>query len=95
MTSNGWFYVVIPSATRDDITGCVLGTDGCCCSWWAFSTPSSSSTPSIRGNFVWYSDATMRALTLTSPYDLTGPVGMLSAIMENKWTRLPLLFDGV
>lgn len=36
----------------------------------------------------------MRAFRLINSHNLNGTVDMLSAIVENAWTTLPLLFDG-
>lgn len=94
MTSNGWHYTVNLGVTRDDIASCVPGSGGSCCTWWSLNSSSSSTTPNMCGDFIWYSDATMRAFTLTSPNALNGTVGLLNAIVENGWTTLPLLFDG-
>lgn len=98
MTSNGWQYTVNLGATREDIASCVPSSGGNCCTWWALnsspSSTSSSSAPSMCGDFIWYSDATMRAFTLTNPNALNGTVELLSAIVEKEWTTLPLLFDG-
>lgn len=91
MTSNGWQYTVTLDATRDDIASCVPGSGGSCCTWWALSP---SSTPNMCGDFIWYSDTTMRTFTLTNRNNLNGTVDLLTAIVQNKWTTLPLLFDG-
>lgn len=93
MTSNGWHYTVKLGATRDDIASCVPGSGGSCCTWWALNS-SSSSNPSMCGDYIWYSDATMRAFTLMNRKILNGTVDLLNAIVENEWTTLPLLFDG-
>lgn len=93
MTSNGWHYTVTLGATRDDIASCVPGSGGNCCTWWTIDS-SSSSTPSMCGDSIWYSDATMRAFTLTNSNLLNGTVDLLNAVVENEWTTLPLLFDG-
>ncbi|CAD6577221.1 MAG: hypothetical protein ASARMPREDX12_008269 [Alectoria sarmentosa] len=92
MTSNGWHYTVNLGPTRDDIASCIPGSGGSCCTWWALN--SSSSNPSMCGDFIWYSDTTMRAFTLTNPNVMNGSVDMLNAIVEKEWTTLPLLFDG-
>ena len=87
MSSNGWHASVAVDVTRDDIASNVAGSGGSDCSWHG-------PNDEFCGDYIWYSDATMRAFTLTGTQNLNGTMQLLNDILTSEWSTLPMLFDG-
>jgi len=84
MSHNGWHATPIIGVTRDDVASSVMGNS---CSWHG---PNNA----FCGDFIWYSDITMNAFIVASAKNLTGTMGLLKDIVENKWSTMPMLLDG-
>jgi len=91
MVANGWHAHVQFSVTRDDIATNVPGSQGFDCEWHG---PNNA----FCGKYIWYSDDTENAYTLTCDKNPTGDenrtMDVLEAILEKEWSTMPMLFEG-
>jgi len=84
MAQNGWQVYIQQDVTREDIANNVSGFG---CSWHG-------PTNSFCGDYIWYSDNTESAYTLTCTKHWNTTMDLLTTIIEKEWSTMPMLFEG-